>query len=109
MTWLTNIWNTAREVWSFRHEPEHFRKLADFYWRALLVLAALTIMGFAAYGMMKFMDSLTANEDLLVASGTGVPLLNQRDLQATLEGFEARRARYEALKVSTPNIADPSR
>lgn len=109
MKFFTNIWNYTREVWSFRHEPEHFRKLADFYWRALLVLAALIVIGSGTYGVMKFMAALQEREDALGPSGGGVPLLNKKDLEATLEGFAARAAAYESFKTTPPKIADPSR
>lgn len=109
MTWLTNTWNYMHEIWSFRHEPEHFRRLADFYWRALLLIAAVAILGAVSYGTMKFIGAFEGEESLLGESSGGIPLLNQRDLQAVLEAFDARAARYESLKSAPPQITDPSR
>lgn len=110
MTWLWNIWGFVYEVWAFRHEPEHFRRLADIYWGLLLLLAFAVVISTSVYGTIKFLETTRENEeDALTPSIGGVLLLNKRDLQATLDGFAARSAAYEAFKTHAPPIVDPSR
>ena len=110
MTWLWNILGFVHEVWAFRHEPEHFRRLADMYWGLLLFLAFSVVISASVYGALKFLETTRGNgEDALAPSGGGLLLLNKRDLQATLDGFAARSAAYEAFKTNPPTIVDPSR
>jgi hypothetical protein len=75
----------------------------------LLLIAAFAILGAILYGAMRFMGTSDGRESPLGESAGGLPLLNQKDLQAVLDVFDARAARYESLKTAPPQIADPSR
>ncbi len=111
MRWVTHIWSSIRDTWQYRHEPEKLRLLADVYWRALLVVASLVFVSLVSYGGMKFYTLFDEGEETPLLSGgsSGILLLDPGALKATLEGFEARRTRYEFLKKNPPRIADPSR
>ena len=110
MTWITTIGVHLRELWEFRHEPEHLRRLADLYWSTLLVLSAGTIVAGGLYGGAQFFAALGGGgQTAAPSSGDRDVLLNSAHLKETLEGFAARRADYELFKKSPPPIADPSR
>lgn len=97
-------------IWHYRYEPENLRKLADVYWWLLLVLAALTFIGLAAYSGIKFYEVSDENDGVpLLSSGGGGIMLNHADLQSALEAFDTRKAQYEYFKKNLPAISDPSR
>lgn len=79
------------------------------YWGLLLFLAFSIVIGAGAYGTMKFVQTTRESSEETAPSAGGLLLLNTKDLQATLDGFAARAAAYEAFKTNTPAIADPSR
>lgn len=110
MKWVTNIWGHLRELWQYQHEPERLRRLADLYWHALLLLAAIVITGSILYGGIKLFAALESEEESspLSSEGGGI-LLNPAHLEETLNGFAKRKADYELFKKSPPAIADPSR
>lgn len=110
MIFLIHLWSSARMIWHYRHEPENLRKIADVYWGMLLVLAALTFIGLAAYSGIKFYEVFDENDEApLLSSGGGGIMLNRADLQSTLEVFDTRKSQYEYFKKNLPAISDPSR
>lgn len=100
-------WNKARTAWEFRHEPEHMKVLALIYWRTLLALSALTMLGFVVWGAVLLFNATQDLGSLPAQGGGRAGTLNKEQLRETLEGFEARRARYEALKTAPIQIVDP--
>jgi len=105
---LIRIW----DAWRYRHEPEQLRVLANIYWRAILLVAAVIFVSIASYGGSKLLEVLNGGKDssaLLLSGGGGPLLLNPKDLQETVDNLEARRTQYEFLAKNPPRIADPSR
>ena len=110
MTWIFNILRKVRDLWGYRHEPEHLRRLAELYWRILLIVAGILVLLATLYGAGKFREVLRGEaENPLKSSGGALPILVQKDLQAILEGFSARATQHEMFKKSPPKVTDPSR
>jgi len=110
MTWLMNMLARTYDLWAYRHEPEYIRKLVDAYWFTLLLLSVTVIVFALLYGGTKLLAVRgEAEGGTLLQSEGGRVILNQIELEATLEGFAAREANYESLKKNPPKIADPSR
>ena len=107
---LFTIWTRARDAWSYRHEPEVLRSLADAYWRALLFVVMLLIIAIALYSGLRLFEILTSSEEktALQRSGGGAAL-NRAELETMLNSFVEKEVRYEYLKKNRPQIADPSR
>ena len=95
-----------------RHEPEYSRAFADLYWRSLLVIACIIIVGVCAYSAAVFITALPqVNPDTAAAVSTiSVKLnLNRTQLDATLSGFTARQTKFQTLQTSPiPPLIDPS-
>ena len=96
-------------MWRYRQEPEQFRALAEVYWRGLLFLAGIIILGALAYGSFKLLAILSENKNTDALPPEGRPTLNRAELQAILDGFAGRKERYEFLKTNPPKVVDPSK
>lgn len=98
------------DVIAGRHEPEGVRRLADFYWRGILIIAFLAIIGAVAYGIV---DLLGVLNDLASTPDTAAPpppALNRAILNATVEEFQTRQSQFsDPTSVPTSLIPDPSR
>lgn len=112
MRWTTTIFSRMRAIWQYRHEPENLRALAEAYWRALLAVSLLVFLLLVSYAGAKFYEIFMeegTKAPLLSGGGETIPLLNAKELEATIRQLEARKARYEFLKKNPPKIADPSK
>jgi len=70
---------------------------------------AQTYASAVLYGGAAFLSALKLDAGggaLLTGGGTA---LNRAELKATLDGFGARKERYEFLRENRPQIADPSK
>ena len=109
MKFLTDILHSIRDIYAARFEPEGVRPLSDVYWKTLLVLAFLTLIGvffYGTWGLLRVLEELGATN----ANGTTpAPPLNRAALTGTLRGFEERQAEFERLKTSSSPVNDPSR
>jgi hypothetical protein len=110
MKFWRDMMNCARDIYAARHEPEGLRRLADFYWRGVLSLAFLIAACAILYGVWNILNVLN---DLSAAPDTSAsppPPLDRTQLDATLNGFEARQAQFNALETTPgPTIPDPSK
>ena len=101
-----------RTVFSNRSDPEYARDFAELYWRTLTLVACVIIIGAALYGASLFFSTLSELNAIAPSPASASPVsskLNQAKLEATLSGFAARQADFQALQSSAlPAIADPS-
>jgi len=103
------FWKGAREVLTGRDDPQRVRRIADLYWRGLL-LAAFVILVFvflySIWGLTRILDNLSVALD---TSAPPPPALNRMELNAAVSAFDARRAQFEALKTDRSTaVKDPS-
>jgi len=100
---------TLSDLYGRRGEPEASRALALLYWRALLTLAFLLVIGAITYGEWSLMRIL---KDLGDTPAGSLPpaALNRATLDTTLTTFKTREAEFNVLRAGaeTP-IADPSK
>ena len=109
MKYLTAFWNGIHDSFTGRDEPDRIRKVADLYWRGLL-LAAFVILVFvflySIWGLTRILDDLGAALD---TSAPPPPALDRSKLNAAVSAFDARKTEFEVLKASPrPAIKDPS-
>ena len=109
MKYLTAFWNGIHDSFTGRDEPDRIRKVADLYWRGLL-LAAFVILVFvflySIWGLTRILDNLSVALD---TSAPPPPALNRMELNAAVSAFDARRAQFEALKTDRSTaVKDPS-
>ena len=104
----THILERARDLYSYRDEPERFHALADLYWRALLAFIAIITVCALTYGMWELFTILNPTPADVVAKSSP-DVLNKLQLQSVLDRFAARRAAYEKLKNNPPRSADPAK
>ncbi len=98
-----------RNIRAARHEPEVRRTLARAYWTVLVIFFAFLCLASIGYGVWQFTRPLDTKESE-VTVGTGSPrsVLNRIDLQAVLEGFDARAVRFEERQSAPIPTRDPS-
>lgn len=90
-----------------RHEPESMHPLAEVYWRALLSVGLVMVVGVLVYGTWEFFEVIN---NLGSADQAGPPRsasLDRNQLKATLEALQERSAQFDALHTAV--VADPSR
>ena len=96
-----------------RYEPEYARAFANLYWRALLALACIVIVGAGVYGTVVFLGALSRPDAGATTAGPGIPAgsnLNRPQLDAILQGFAARQETFKSLQSgSVPSVQDPSK
>jgi hypothetical protein len=96
-----------------RSDPQYARVFADLYWRGLLIIATLVVIGVAAYGASTFFGTLSQLNPI-AGSGSPAPVptaasIDRGALDATIAGFAARQAQFQALQQNPiPPIADPA-
>jgi hypothetical protein len=100
-----------KNMLEYRNEPECRRVFADLYWHVLLYVASIIMIVAIFFGVWELSAVLrgweTANAGF-VGGARPVPALNKTQLQDTLEKFQSRARRFESLKASSPEVADPS-
>lgn len=102
---------SVRDMYSYRHNPENMHAFADLYWRTLLYTASaatLLAIGFGIWELSSVLQNLGSSAGA-GGSAQPVPTLDRAQLKNTLQKFHAREARFESLKMSAPEIADPSK
>lgn len=97
------------DMYAGRHQPENLRRLTDLYWRTLLSLALVVVVGVFTYGILTLNRVLDALGDAYSVAPTPAPALDRAKLNTTVDGFEARGARFEALKARADLPSDPSK
>lgn len=94
------------------YEPENMRALIDVYWRILLGIAAISMVGIFAYGALKLMfvmDDVTTMNSNASSSTSSALIIRSDQIDRVLNGFVVRRDQFENLKASSTRIiVDPS-
>jgi len=93
-----------------RFDPESMRSFAEAYWRTLLIAGAIISIVVLVYAWEQFsiIQKERSTEGVSGAS-TAQKNIDRDQLQATLDEFTARAARFKALGASKEAISDPSR
>lgn len=110
MSFLANIWNSLRNFYEARHEPENMRPLAEWYWRTLLTFAfsaIFLIIGYGAWGFFGVLNKLSEGDSLKRSDPPEV--LSRAELAKILSAYSERQAAFDAAKQSRTTVADPSR
>ena len=95
-----------------RYEPEYIHVLATFYWRLLLVGAAIVLVGELVYCAQQFFN---IQSDLAQQATTQTQLppnvggTDKARLAALLDNLAHKQSQYDLLKSGTSTYADPSR
>ena len=101
-----------RATFAHRYEPEYARAFADLYWRSLLVLACIIIAGVCAYSAIVFFGAIpqsSSSTASAISTISGGSNFNRVRLNATLNGFAARRTTFKDMQTGTiPPMPDPS-
>ncbi len=106
---ISDTWRRAKEMYTYRHEPEYVRPLAELFWRALLVLTATGVVGVLVFAATVFWDVLATLGNAAGAPARTSPALDRAALQNTLRLIEEKRLDFEARKATSTPVVDPSR
>jgi hypothetical protein len=105
------LFSRIRTVYANRSEPEYAHAFADLYWRTLLSLACIVVIGACVYGALLFSSVLSelAASSPVRASATAAPPFDMTKLNTVLSRFAARQSAFESLQSATaPTVTDPS-
>jgi hypothetical protein len=107
---FSDTFDHLRALYRARHEPENLRPLADMYWRFILALALLSVLGVALFGLWQFVmvvENLSAAQS---GNNSASPVMfNRAKLDGVLRAYDARQAQYDASASSAVTITDPSK
>ena len=99
----------VKELYTYRHEPEYMRPLGEILWRTLLTVAAIGAVAVLIFAASVFLDVLTT----LGGTPTGLTrpptVLDRAKLDETLRRIDEKIIVYEAHRIGSPAIADPSK
>ena len=101
------MFKDLQAFYAARNEPENMRPLAEVYWRALLTLGLLMVVGVLMYGTWEFFGVIA---NLSSADATTAPssaTLDRNQLQNMLDSLNARQKGFDALPGVT--ASDPSK
>ena len=104
---FTSLFKDFQSLYAARHEPENMRPLAEVYWRMLLMIGLVMVIGVLIYGTTEFfgvMNNLSAADSSNAPASTA---LNRPQLQSILSAAHDRQMRFD-----TPQNAlatDPSK
>lgn len=107
----SHIKQSVKYMYAYRHRPENMHAFADFYWRVLLCVAsiiALLAIGFGIFELSLVLQDFGSGAGA-VGGAQPIPALNRAQLKNALENFQARGARFESFKTSSPKFTDPSK
>ena len=109
MNTLKKIYKQMRELYEYRHEPESVRPLAEIYWRLLLFVAVVCVAMILAYGVSEFIGVISKLNSGSSKNSNPPVVLNRNQLNSTLSGFDARRARVGITSGGGAVLDDPSK
>ena len=96
-----------------RAEPEYARAFADLYWRALLFIAVLAIIGACTFGVLQFFDALSAvSPDIINHPSTTSTnkTIDRAKMQQILDDFASRVSGVQGLQtLPLGTLSDPSK
>lgn len=105
MSRIAHIREKIRNLYTYRHEPEHLRLFADHYWRALELFIAFVFLLIVVYGAIEYIRISSAMEEVHSAEvSASVPAISRTQLQKALDEFRSREARFELLQNTPPNF-----
>lgn len=90
-----------------RHEPESMRPLAEVYWRMLLLIGLVLVVGVLLYGASEFFGVIANLSSDGPAKSRPAATLNRNQLQDTLQALHQRTQNFDAPPATT--IPDPSK
>lgn len=97
-------------MYAGRHEPENLRTFAKFYWRATLAVALLVSICAFAWGIINLSSMVLEMDQAPDIRPIAPPALDRAALTALIRAYDARQARFEALKTgASALLTDPSR
>jgi len=110
MTSFRERLGALKNLYETRLEPEHFRALAQGYWRTLLIITTVALPCIVAFSVWQFVGVLQ-NLDTTQGGLSGPPpvALDRSKLQATLSALDEREAAYERAQSAPGTYRDPSR
>ncbi len=107
---FSDTFDRLRALYRARHEPENLRPLADMYWRFMLALALLSVVGVALFGLWQFV-MVVENLSAAQSGYSSAPpvIFNRTKLENVLRAYDARQAQYDASASNAVTVTDPSK
>lgn len=98
------------DMYAGRHEPENLRTFAKFYWHAVLGIAFLAAGCAFVWGVINLGGIVAEMDEVPHTERIAAPTFDRAALAALVRAYDARQARFEALKAgAATSLADPSR
>lgn len=106
---MNNFFDTmqsnVRGLFAMHGEPEKARRLADIFWRAMLLLILLYLIISISYGEWLLYRALRDIEAAPMQALPPAPI-DRTSIDAVVSGLQARQQHYDSLKAH-PNTAVP--
>ena len=96
-------------AYRLRTEPESILILARGFWRALIAAVLIADLCAIGWGVIILKGALDSIQGTQSSQHTAAPVLDRGMLSETLEAFESRSGRFDALKSSRLPLTDPAR
>ena len=101
-----------RALYENRYEPEYAHAFADIYWRTLLVVACIVVLGVGGFGAYTFFSALSQLNST-TATQSAIPTnapIDQGKIETVEQSFAARLSDFAALQAGPVTaVPDPSK
>lgn len=104
-----NFFAPLRDAYEARRDPEGMRMLARMYWRMLIMLLAVMVIGGFYFGVQELFTTLATLSGSPADAGKPQSALDRSRLEATLQSFSSKAASYQQGVGLAASTTDPSR
>ncbi len=105
-----HIVENAKAIVQNRQEPERLHVLARSYWRLMILIVSMFLIGAVVYGAVVFAGVISDLGDRGANDvNASAPTLTRKQLVQVVVGLSARQSRFDELKSNAPIIVDPSK
>src|SRR3989338_7437207 len=103
-----NTYTRLRETLQSRLEPRYMRTIAVFYWRSLLIVAFISLLGVLMWSFSELQTSRAILERLNEPHTNQIPIVTRKQIEDMAAKLTARQSAYTQLKNAPPSVSDPS-
>ena len=105
----TDLLRSMGWEWTMRHDPACYRALTVRYWKTLLALSVIAVVGAVSFAAWSMVIDSERNADADEGVNTDfVETLSREQMKKTLDLFAKRKADFEKALAETSKIADPA-
>jgi hypothetical protein len=106
---MSNLGPSFKEAFANRHEPANLRLISEAYWRALLLIALIALVGVIGFGLWQFSAVMKKISTENISAATAKDAVDKQKLEQVIILYQAQLLEYESAKRTKPVVTDPTK